>query len=111
MNAELLVGLLAGLLIASLLGNFVAWYLWASRERMHKLALRDVEDARRAAEIRSGEQLDAMLDRISTSPRIEVLPAKAPPVNPEERLYFSDADSEAEQEAWNEYRERDGAAR
>lgn len=59
-------------------------------------------DRARAAELRSAQQIDAMLDRISTEPRLELRPASTAVVEPSTRKYI--ADHPADDEAWNDYR-------
>lgn len=60
-------------------------------------------DRAHAAELRSARQIDAMLDRLSTEPRLQMRPAEAHPA-PElgARKYI--ADHPADDEAWNDYR-------
>lgn len=102
MGPEIVIGLLAGLLIASVALNLALWVTRLENTKVWRQRARDAEDARKAAELRSGEQIDAMLERISTSPRLEVLPASAPPVDPGERRFISDLPYD--DAAWNEFR-------
>lgn len=60
-------------------------------------------DRAAAAELRSAKQIDAMLDRISTEPRLEIRPTATSTEAPsKERIYI--ADHSGDDEAWNEYR-------
>ena len=71
---------------------------WLSRETR---AL----DRARAAELRAGEQIDAILERVHTAPRLDLdTSARVPTINPEARRFFADDDDPVEQAAWNEYR-------
>lgn len=99
-----ILGLVIGLLIASAALNVVLLRSRASRDHAWQERVRHADDARHASELRSAEQIDAILDRISTSPRLEVLPVTGGDVDPDERKHFSDFDTEIEQDAWNEYR-------
>lgn len=94
-----IIAVLATLLAVSGEGNYLQKRsrehfeaYWMTRERR---AL----DMAHAAELRSHEQIDAMLDRINTSPRIEVRPPLAPKVDLAERTYIADHDVAA----WNEH--------
>lgn len=101
MGPDLVVGLLVGLLLASMMLN--GYLLWSRRylSGAWQDRARRAEDAKNAAELRSGEQIDALLDRINTSPRLQVLPAGAPKVDPTVMTYIPDT-LEGD-EAWNEY--------
>lgn len=95
----IVVAVLTTLLVVSLLLN---WYQRIERRRFEATALiRETRalDAAHAAELRSKEQIDAMLDRINTSPRIEVRPPAIPEIDPNERTYIPDYDVEA----WNDH--------
>lgn len=59
-------------------------------------------DRARAAELRSAQQVDAMLERISTEPRFELRPASTAVADPSQRKYI--ADHPADDAAWNEFR-------
>jgi hypothetical protein len=88
-------GVLAGLLFAALVGNLLQ-HLWT----------RHTIDAWRtrafAAETRSAEQIDAMLTRISTAPRLEMRASEDPaPVDPDERVFISDLPTD--DEVWNDF--------
>lgn len=97
---DFLIGALsAGLLLVS------AYHLAYRRSSSRQLDLAMAQgtralDAARAAELRSAQQIDAMLDRISTSPRIEVRPAVATGLS--ERPYISD--EPYHDGAWNDLR-------
>ena len=61
-------------------------------------------DRAHAAEIRAGQQVDAMLDRFARDPHAEIV-AKLPDaiVNPEEHKAWFDDEDPVDQERWNEY--------
>lgn len=102
MGPEVVTGILAGLLIASLGGNVAQYFYTRARTKSLRFDVRRAEDSRRAAELRKEEQIDAMLARISTSQRIEVAPPPAPPVDPDEPKYVSD--EPYHDTIWNDYR-------
>lgn len=81
-----------------------AAYVVASRQAVRLAMARETRalDAAHAAELRSAQQIDAMLDRISTAPRLELQPdVQIPPVS-DEPAYISDEPyHDAE---WNKYR-------
>lgn len=71
---------------------------WLSRETR---AL----DRAHAAELRAGQQIDAMLERVSTAPRLELDAGQtAVQIDPDARKYYADDDDPVEDRAWNEYR-------
>lgn len=100
---DFVIGALAAALVVAL-GALVAQVY--SCRRSIRLALQQETralDRARAAELRSEQQINALLDRISTAPRIEVRPTvEAPQVKLDERHYI--ADHQADDHAWNEYR-------
>lgn len=102
----LFLGASLGLLVASLALNgflFYTRYDMASHWRNEAIAS---EDARKAAELRSAQQIDAMLDRVHTA-ELQLDPASpAVVIDPAERKYI--ADHVADDQAWNEYRGEDG---
>ncbi len=100
MGPYLIIGLLLGLLLAALIVVGVMVYLFRDRDSVWRLRLREESDARKATELRSAAQIDAMLDRINTSPRLEMATATGN-VDPEERTYFSDAPHDDAD--WNEF--------
>lgn len=59
-------------------------------------------DRAAATELRSAQQIDAMLERISTQPRLEIAPGSAQKPPLQERRYI--ADHPADDVTWNEYR-------
>jgi hypothetical protein len=97
------IGALAAALVIALAALVAHIY---SGRRTVRLALQQETralDRAHAAELRSEQQINALLDRISTAPRIEVRPAEsAPQVKLGERRYI--ADHQADDAAWNEYR-------
>lgn len=96
-------GLLAGLLAQSLVGIVVA--IVAARKVVRRALVRETaaRDQAHAAELRSVKQIDAMLDRISTAPRLDLDTAvKAKPALTSDRTYI--ADHAGDDAAWNEYR-------
>lgn len=102
MNPDLLIGLLSGLLIASLVGNGALYLVRAGAAATWRQRALAAEDAKKAQELRSGEQIDALLDRVRTSPRLEVAAPVTRKVDPDARLYFPDTeDADAD---WNTYR-------
>lgn len=103
MGPDLIIGVLLALLAVSGAGNGLQYFLRSRSVSVARARVREAEDARHAAELRSYQQIDAMLDRISTSPRIEVRPP-VDKVDLETRKYFSDTDTPDDVEAWNEYR-------
>lgn len=97
-----------GVLSAALLISFVILGIqYVAHKRDISAALKHETfalDRARAAELRSAQQIDAMLDRISTEPRLELRPASGSVViDPKVRKYITD--HEADDQAWNEYRE------
>lgn len=99
-----IIGILAGLLVASLVLN-IAQY--ASTRRTVDAALQHEErllDRARGAELRAAQQIDAMLDRLHTTPRMTLAEAKVkvPERDSGKRLYITD--SPYMDEAWNDYR-------
>lgn len=99
----LLVGVLIGLLIASLLGNLALWYTRREFVAAWRERARTAEDKAHAAELRASQQIDAMLDRIRTDDRLTMSAvAPSPTINPDERKYISDYPHD--DETWNEFR-------
>lgn len=73
----------------------IVWAIVASHSvyKVWKLAERRIiaaNDRAHAAEIRAGQQIDTMLDRISTSPRLEVRTGVGT-VDPAKQKYISDS--------------------
>lgn len=96
-------GLLAGFLAASLACNLLQY-------RAHRAAIQAalqheqrLLDRARGAELRSEQQIDTMLARVSTTPRLEIKEADTPrpAIDPNERLYISDLPTD--DEAWNDH--------
>ena len=97
------VGLLSGFLASALVGLAV---LFVSNRRAIAAALQHetrLLDRARAAELRSAQQIDAMLERINTSPRIEVREASVAPKADAESVKYI-ADTPYMDEVWNDYR-------
>lgn len=105
MGPDIILAIVGTLLIVSAGANayfvFTRWRFetrWLARETK---AL----DRARAAELRSGAQIDAFLDRVSTAPRLDLDTGRTvPEVDPAKRKYFADDDDPVEERAWNEYR-------
>lgn len=95
-------GLLAGLLAQSLVGIVAA--IVAGRRGIRRAMARETAalDAMHAAELRSVKQIDAMLDRISTAPRLDLSESKLPTAPTSDRKYI--ADHAGDDAAWNEFR-------
>lgn len=62
--------------------------------------------AQRDAHKRSVQQIDAVLARVSTEPRLELRPAASSTKPTTERTYI--ADHPSDDDAWNEYRGEEG---
>ena len=95
-------GLLTGLLVASVIVNIA---VTLDRRRQVRAALQHEQrllDRAAAAEIRSAEQIDAMLDRIRTAPRLELQASAPATVGLAERAYIPDTPDGDEE--WNDYR-------
>lgn len=91
--------MIEGILIGAYAAGLVAVFV---QGRSHRAALRDERARADAAETRSAEQLDAMLGRLATAPRIEMAPVAVPAaVDPAERTFISDLPTD--DEAWNDY--------
>lgn len=98
----LLVGVLIGLLAASLLGNLALWYTRREFVAAWRERARAAEDKAHAAELRASQQIDAMLDRVRTSDRLTMAGPASATINPDERKFISDFPHD--DDAWNEYR-------
>lgn len=102
---DVLLAVTSTLLGVSLLGN---GYLGLTRHRVESYwsaRERQALDRANAAELRSAQQIDAMLERISTAPRLDLDTGRAVhPIDPSERKFFADDDDPLEDQAWNEYR-------
>lgn len=91
------------LLVVSLAAN-AFFYFHRSRFEMHWLS-RETRalDRARAAELRAGQQIDAMLERVSTAPRLDLDPGKhAVEVDPTAHKFYADDDDPVEQAIWDE---------
>ena len=100
---EYLVGALSAALLLAIVGLVIQHF--TNRRTVALLMLREARalDSARAAELRSAQQIDALLDRVSTAPRIElrhVEPVPEPDTNAKHYI----ADHIADDAAWNEYR-------
>lgn len=96
------LGVLAGLLVASVLIN-VFQYVTSRRAieaaNQHEQRLLD---RARAAELRSHEQIDAMLARVSTAPRLDLSEGQTKTaIDPSERTFISD--DPTDDEVWNDF--------
>lgn len=98
----ILTAVLATLLVVSLIAN-VSFFLtrrsviaeWADRERQ---AL----DRAHGAELRSVQQIDALLERVHTAPRLDLEAGQqAVVIDPAARRFFADDDDPVEERAWN----------
>lgn len=99
---EFIIGALVASLLISL-AALVAQRRAHQRELVLALAAETrALDRAHATEIRSAQQLDALLDRISTAPRIEVRPAHQVTTDPTAKHYITD--EPYMDEAWNDYR-------
>lgn len=98
---ELILGALVGLLVASAgLNGFLLYTRWEAGKSWRERA-RVAEDAKKAAELRSAQQIDTMLDRIHTTPDL-TLRASVPDLPPlQKRTYISD--NPADDAVWDEY--------
>jgi hypothetical protein len=94
-------GILVGLLAASLVALVAQW---RAHRRSITAALQHEErllDRARAAELRSDQQIDRMLERVHTAPRLEMTQgATTVAVDPAERTFISDLPTD--DEAWND---------
>src|SRR5687768_12375940 len=102
MSTDLIIGLVSCVLAVSLVANGALLYgrklvtaAWSARWR-------EAEDRANAAQVRSAEQIDAMLDRVATSERLELRDPTPEPPDATERAYISDFPYE--DEAWNDLR-------
>lgn len=100
MTLEIIIGLLLGLLIASLVTIGVLMYARRLYVEAVETRLQAAEDRSRAAELRSARQIDAMLDRVTTSPRMELRGPSSPPPS-EGTKYIGDTPYHDEQ--WNDF--------
>lgn len=101
MGPDVLLGLAFGLLLASVMLNIFLYLHRQSLAAVWKQRAIQAEDAKHAAELRSAEQIDAMLARVA-SREITLRPPSPPKVDIEARRYIPDTiDGDA---AWNEYR-------
>lgn len=109
MGPDVLLGILIGLLVASVAANIALYVTRHRSAATWRQRARGAEDEARAAQLRSAEQIDALLDRVSTSPRIEFRPPAIPKIDPDEPKYIPETeDGDA---AWNAFRgEPDKAA-
>lgn len=98
----LLVGVLIGLLLASILGNLALWYTRREFVAAWRDRARAAEDKAHAAELRASQQIDAILDRVRTSDRMTMAGPASPEINPDERKFISDFPHD--DDVWNEYR-------
>lgn len=97
----LVIGVLTGLLIAAGVQAFVARRAYRADVRVALAHETVALDRARAAELRSAQQIDALLDRIGTTPRLEVAPAEHHEAPSPEPQYISDLPYM--DGAWNEY--------
>lgn len=59
-------------------------------------------DRARATELRSAEQIDAILERVHTAPRLDLETGRqAVVIDPDARRFFADDDDPVEERAWN----------
>jgi hypothetical protein len=96
-----IIGALAGLLVTSAAWNFALLKTRHSTTRVWRERARLAEDRQRAAELRAAQQIDAMLDRISSPVLAPAKPAM-PEVDPTQRKHISDFP--VDDDVWNEYR-------
>lgn len=101
MGPELIVGVLVGFLLASLAGNLVQWRAGRAQVAHWRFNAAREADARHAQEVRSARELHDLVERIGTSPRIELREHKPAPVDPDTPKYISD--EAYHDEAWNEW--------
>lgn len=97
----MLDGILIGLLSASAMLNAVLLWTRFDVAKAWRERAREAEDAKKATELRSSAQIDAILDRMH-SPVLDASRAVVPKRDPEVLTYIPDtpdADS-----LWNEYR-------
>lgn len=95
----LLVGGLGGLLLASLVMNAMLWFTRRAPAAEWRARARAAEDRARATELRSSQQIDALLDRVSVAPRMGLQAgAMLGAVDPAVRTYVADEDDTT----WNE---------
>ena len=105
MGPDIFLAVALTLLVISLGVN---GYLFFSRRRFEQRWLvREIRalDRAHASELRAAEQIDAMLDRVSSAPGLEI--REVVPLHDAEageRRAFFDDDDPTEQAAWNEYR-------
>lgn len=103
MDPDIIIGLLVGLLAASILLNLFLYGHRRGLATMWRERAREAEDAKHAAELRSDEQIDAMLARVA-SRQIELRPATpVHDIDPDARLYIADTDVSGDA-AWNDFR-------
>lgn len=99
----LIFGAVLGLLVASLALNGALWFTRYKAADSWRERARAAEDAKKAAELRSAQQIDAMLDRVRSSAL--TLDAAEPDVtiDPTARKFF--ADDQTDDFAWNDWQE------
>lgn len=97
----LVLGVVVGLLVASVSLNLILWYTRRSYTAIWRDRAREAEDKAHAAELRSEQQINAMLDRVSTSSRVELIPGSGQ-VDLEARKYITD--EAHDDEHWNDFR-------
>jgi hypothetical protein len=80
---NLILGTLAGLLATSIACNAALYFTRRRADVSTTVRLRSADDRAHAAELRAAKQIDAMLDRIHTEPRIEMRAAvpNTPPLD------------------------------
>lgn len=100
MGPEVISGLLGGVLFASVLLNVVQHLMLKGVARQSAVHIREANDRARAAELRAEKQIDTMLDRISTEPRIELRTVDTLPPLGDEKPYISDL--QYDDEHWND---------
>lgn len=109
MGPDLIIGVLAAFLFSSLLLNLVQHFMLRGVARSSARAITDANDRAHAAELRAADQIDAMLDRLKTAPRLDLITGRPdlPPLSQDPEI----TDEPFDDENWNNFvhepRERD----
>lgn len=100
MGLEIMFGVMGGLLLASLGGNLALWIIRNQLAEAWRNRALQAEDRAHAAELRRVESIDALLDRIRTSDRLEVVAPAPSKVDPDAVRYSPDTAGDFD---WNEF--------
>lgn len=103
MGLEHILAVIATLFIVSAAGNLLQWYLRRDREKVYRLLVDSCYDRAIAADREHGKRIDGLLDRLQTSPHLEVGPKRLTTYTPSDiPLYSPDDPDPVAQRAWDE---------